>query len=281
MKIRLFDLPRYFLDWLSYRGLNGRMYWYQRNKGLRWVLGQNFGDYLSFVIVGEFLKKKRLVIGPQLGKDKKLVALGSVMHFANDMDVIWGSGVNGKVPVENHVFQKLDVRMVRGPLTRQFLLDRGIEVQGHVYGDPALLLPWLFPELKALPVVGKILILPNLNELKKVSPLVPDGFQLCTPMGYWKDVVKDILSSEMVITSSLHGLIIAESFGVPVRFVAPCGGETLLKYEDYLEGTGRKLTVKPTDFLSGISRDMGVRFESPKVDIEGMKQCFPFDLFLK
>ncbi len=277
MEKKPYDLPKYLLDAIRYRGLNSRMFWFQKFKRRQWVYGQNFGDYLSYVIVGELLRKAGVFPLSKKTDDRKLLALGSILHFAKDGDVVWGSGVNGKMPEDRHKFVDLDVRMVRGPLTRDFLKGKGISVSDDVYGDPAILLPYLFPELKARPISGKIIVLPNFNELERVRPLISSSFNLVSPVGYWRDIVKQILSSELVLTSSLHGLIIAEVFNVPVRFVAPCGGETLFKYEDYLRGTGRQIGIQPQSFLKGIHQDIGVNFSHPIFNVEGMIAKFPLD----
>ncbi len=278
MEKKPFDLPKYLLDAIRYRGLNKRMFWFQKFKRRKWVYGQNFGDYLSFVIVGELLKKAGVFPLPQKVDNRKLLALGSIIHFANDGDVVWGSGVNGKMPDDRYRFKQLDVRMVRGPLTAKFLQNKGIDVPKGVYGDPAILLPDLFPEFQASPITGKKIVLPNFNELAIIQEHVPKDFTLVSPVGYWKSVVKDILTSELVLTSSLHGLILAERFNVPVRFVAPCGGETLFKYEDYLEGTGRRLYAAPQNFLAGINEDAGVQFSTPVTDSAAMLEKFPIDI---
>lgn len=279
MERKPFDLPYYMLDRFRYRGLDKRMFWFQKFRGRQWLYGQNFGDYLSLVIVGEFLKRSGIFPIPVESGNNRLLALGSVMHFGETGDVVWGTGVNGKVPMEKYKFDNLDVRMVRGPLTREFLMQRGTSVPDDVYGDPALLLPKLFPKFKWKPISGRVSVLPNFNEFEQVSKLVPDNFHLISPIGYWKGIVKDILHSELVLTSSLHGLIISEVFGIPVRFVAPFGGETLFKYEDYLLGTGRSLEKRPKSFLEGIHTSMGVGFAAPKVDMELMIERFPLDFF--
>lgn len=279
LKKRPLDLPRYATDFLRYEGLSKHMFWFQKFKGRQWLYGQNFGDYLSFIIVGELLKQSGTFPLPAKRENGKLLALGSILHFAENDDVIWGTGVNGKIPDERFEFDSLDVRMVRGPLTRDFLLQRGIFVPSDVYGDPALLLPSLFPKLKAKPISGRITVLPNFNELEQIMPLVPQGFTLVSPIAYWKNVVREILRSELVLTSSLHGLIVSEVFGVPVRFVAPCGGETFFKYEDYLLGTGRSLNDKPASFLAGIDKNIGVTIPPPKINAEKMIELFPVNFF--
>jgi len=281
MKKRPFDLPQYLVDFVQYKNLNSHMFWFQKFRGKRWIYGQNFGDYLSFVIVGELLKRKGLLPLKSANSTRKLLALGSVMHFANDNDIVWGSGVNGKMSVDYYKFNQLDVRMVRGPLTQSFIEQRGITVPDSVFGDPALLLPELFPNLRKKTIPGLVTVLPNLNEFNMIRPLVPKEFKLLSPIGYWKNIVKEILKSELLLTSSLHGLIVAEIFGVPVRFVGPSGGETLFKYKDYLEGTGRTLSETPNNFLDGVTMDMGVGFPSPKVDVQGMISAFPDDFFSK
>ena len=49
---------------------------------------------------------------------RRLLAVGSILHLARDNDVVWGSGVHGKIVVRRHQFKQLDAREVRGPLTR-------------------------------------------------------------------------------------------------------------------------------------------------------------------
>mgnify|MGYP006277702803 FL=1 len=236
--------------------------------------GQNFGDYLSYIIVGEIKLKDEL-----RRLNKRFLALGSILHFAKTGDTIWGSGINGKIPKSRFEFEDLDVRMVRGPLTKKILEEKGIKVS-EIYGDPALLMPTLFPNFKRKPIKGKNIIIPNLNELRLLQNLkIPKDFKLISPLKHWKYVVNEILTSELVLASSLHGIIISEAFGVPVRFVMPSGGETLLKYEDYYLGTGRKLKREPSTFYNGIKKDMGLSMTPPKFNANIMLKSFPWDLF--
>ena len=59
--------------------------------------------------------------------------------------------------------------------------------------------------------------------------------------------MKIILDSSFVISSSLHGIIISEAYGIPARIIRPDDFfadkfwqyEPLFKYEDYYYGTGR------------------------------------------
>ena len=39
----------------------------------------------------------------------KFISVGSALHFAKDHDVIWGTGINGKVPDQMHEFNYLKV----------------------------------------------------------------------------------------------------------------------------------------------------------------------------
>ena len=108
---------------------------------------ENFGDILSIKLV------ERIVDSPvrryQKGQrpiEKKLLAMGSLLFFALDGDVLWGTGCNFKRT--DFRFKSLDVRSVRGPLTRTLLKEQlGIECP-EIYGDPALLFPYFFPEFK-------------------------------------------------------------------------------------------------------------------------------------
>jgi pyruvyltransferase len=273
----IFDLLSYYKEWKKNYGLTKGLYWFKKHDGIKWIEGQNFGDYLSCIVVAEVARKLGLTKS-NLTNGRKLLAVGSVLHFAQDGDIVWGAGVNGKIAPERHTFSSLDVRMVRGPKTREFLKQRRISV-GTVFGDPALLLPILFPDFKRQTEPEKIIILPNLNELEILKKRPCRAMKLISPFGYWRTVLSEILTSELVLTSSLHGIILAESFGVPVRFVMPTGGETLFKYQDYYLGTGRSLETEPSSFIDGITTKSGVSMPEPLFDAEAIMEAFPVDVF--
>lgn len=231
----------------------------------------NFGDALSAVVVEAMLATRGLTLASPAVRQGTLLSIGSILHFARDGDVVWGTGLNGKIPVTAHRFRVLDVRSVRGPLTRAFLADRGIAAPA-VYGDPALLLPTLlggeFVRRDDLPLS----VMPNLHDLALVAGR-PD---IVSPFDPWDRVMGRLLRSRFVVASSLHGVVVAEAFGVPARFVRLSETESLLKYEDYLLGTGR--TDEPFARSIDEALDMG-GMPPPRFDAEGLMAAFPFDLW--
>ena len=84
------------------------------------------------------------------------------MHFASEDDHIWGTGINGKVN-NNYDFKNLNIYSVRGPLTREILTNRGLDVP-EIYGDPGILYGYFFPQYLNLEKKRKYLIIPNLND---------------------------------------------------------------------------------------------------------------------
>ena len=83
----------------------------------------NFGDLLGPVVVSALADAL-----PTTRRAQRLLTVGSILHFARDGDVVWGSGVNGKIPQELHRFRHLDIRAVRGPKTKAVLEERGLAV---------------------------------------------------------------------------------------------------------------------------------------------------------
>jgi len=196
----------------------------------------NFGDILSPVIVEEVARLKGCLDGPrEHSPTRRIVAVGSVMHFARSGDVVWGAGVNGKVGAEEHTFSNLDVRAVRGPLTREFLQRRGIDVPA-VYGDPGLLLPLLDERVRRWSSAKRfdLCIVPNLHDYTSMAGRA----DVISPRSDLGSILRRIAQSRMVVGSSLHGIVIAEALQIPARLVMP-GQEHRFKYEDYYLGTGR------------------------------------------
>lgn len=235
----------------------------------------NFGDYLSLKLVERIVQTSVRVFDKNAGvKEKKLLAIGSIMTFARDNDVIWGSGVNGKwLDLKYYRFNGLDVRAVRGPITRQFLIENFGITCPEVYGYPALLMPYFFPEFKRKKNPKyEYIIIPHYSE----EQLFPkDVYQnVVYPTEPWDIVVEKIVDSKFVISSSLHGLVVAEAFGIPARLLKVTENEPLLKYQDYYWGTNRPEFKAATS----IEEALILGGEPPvQCDLQVLYDSFPFE----
>jgi pyruvyltransferase len=232
----------------------------------------NFGDLLGPLVVKHILNQTKIHTNSNACNQNRLLTVGSILHLAQSGDTVWGSGKNGKVSETHHLFETLDVRAVRGPLTRDYLQEKGIYCP-EIYGDPALLLPHLIPQLlewRKNPAYD-LTYIPNLNDFERSDPS-PWRYNPRSPV---MDCLKRIAQSRLVIGSSLHAIIVAESLGIPARFVIS-KVEHEFKYADYYHGTGRfdfKIagTVKEALSLGG---EKPVQF-SP----ENLLAAFPLDLW--
>lgn len=218
--------------WNPRRSLLGRGL--EKYTRLPWRVN-NFGDLIGPLVVSKMLALRDLTdTVPALSR--RLMSVGSVLHFADTGDVVWGTGINGTKSQRDHRFVSLDVRAVRGPLTRDYLQARGIPVP-EVYGDPALLLPFLMPELVELATVKKhpVTVVPNFLDYGRYRS---DDSRLLNPQAPLLTCLRRIAQSELVVGSSLHGIVVAEALGVPARLIA--GSEPPFKYLDYYRGSGRE-----------------------------------------
>jgi pyruvyltransferase len=239
----------------------------------------NFGDLLGPLVVHGICDREGLGMPAAVGPGR-LLTVGSVMHVARDGDVVWGTGVNPSVRtartssvVKRCRFTTLDVRAVRGPRTHTFLADRGLRVPA-VFGDPALLLPDLCPALRrwSATKAHAFTVVPNLYDWGAYE----HHPQAVNPRsGLWH-VLRTIAQSERVIASSLHGIIVAESLGIPATLLS--GHEKPFKYEDYYEGTGRPLPPPAETLDEALLRPA----DTPDLsgwDKDALYRAFPADLW--
>lgn len=237
----------------------------------------NFGDLIGPTLV-ERLVGAEASVRPTVGDDRVLLTVGSVLHFAPENAVIWGSGINFKIhrPIPSTV-NSLDFRAVRGPLTARTLAAVGVSVPA-VYGDPALLLPRYLPELSTWSRLRgvDVLVVPNFNDYQRsLTAARALGLTVIDPRAPLSHVLQAIASAQFVIGSSLHAIIVADSLDIPARLVAS-QSEHPFKYVDYLAGTGRPYTEIAPDFESALA--MGGH-EPLDVDLDALAAVFPFDLW--
>lgn len=231
----------------------------------------NFGDLIGPLVVRLLLEQRG--VDKAAGNGRRLFSVGSVLHFADTGDTVWGTGVNGKACDSQYRWSALDVRAVRGPRTHAFVAERGVNCP-EVYGDPALLLPALMPQLREWadePKRHRITVVPNFNDL----PTVGGGSNVLDPRSPLMDCLERIARSELVVGSSLHALIVAESVGVPAR-AARSETEPELKYRDYYEGTGRT-SIEIANSSSAAIEMGGATL--PRWDAQPLLDAFPYDLW--
>ncbi|MET0997443.1 MAG: polysaccharide pyruvyl transferase family protein [Marmoricola sp.] len=207
-----------------------------------WTDTANYGDLLSPWLVGR-VAQRPVAFAP--ANHASYVAVGSVVTRARKKgSTVWGSGSFGSE--RRSLFKSsAEYRAVRGPLTRSRLLDVGIDCP-RVYGDPALLVPMYFwPDVEKTHEVG--IVIRHSEHLWR--DVAPDGPVKVIDFGSEDidTVTRDILACKRIISSSLHGLIIADAYGIPNAWLGADGGQVggsrpnggEFKYLDYFASVNK------------------------------------------
>lgn len=214
-------------------------YYYDNGEPENPEWSKNWGDIIGPTIIKHFSKSDK--IQPTDKKvEGKLVSIGSVMEAARPNDFIWGTGV---IMANNYLphLRKVKVFATRGPKTRDYLIYLGHEVP-EVYGDPGLLYPQIYnPHIEQTHEWG---VIPHYMDVKHpvVKTLIERGFKLIDICAGEHEFVNQLKSVKKVLSSSLHGLIAADAYGIPnarIRLSENIvGGDW--KFEDYALSVGRK-----------------------------------------
>ena len=181
-----------------------------------WNFNENLGDLLAPVVTQWMLHRLGLDLSREAAKPCHLMTIGSVLGLGVFDAVIWGSGVNsfahvGRVTTQKG-YRKLDIRAVRGPITAQVLRENGYTCP-QIYGDPAILLPLIYPGRRPEKKKKYVVI----DHYMKRKTTGDDRLSIRT--GDYRTFLDKILEAEVVYSSSLHGIILAESYGVPSVFL--------------------------------------------------------------
>lgn len=208
-----------------------------------WSRGlNNFGDELM-----PYLLANIAGIDCVFDKKKSFIGIGSTVRFANDYSYVWGSGIIKKSEV---IASKPKCLSVRGPLTRQRLIDCGVYCP-EIYGDPAMLFP-LFYNADIIKS-DKNLIAPHFKHTDIIKN--QDAYDYLDVRTHSvddiKNVINKIVSAPKVITSSLHVFIFCVAYKVPVAVFSlenkSIGGDDI-KFDDFCCGVGLdKITIYKID----------------------------------
>ena len=187
------------------------------------VTTNNWGDVLSQFLLEHFSGKKLNKndvfyfddASYMLDKNGKIVGIGSSMKYVRPDDYVWGTGCIDEHNIGN---KPRKVYSVRGPLTRDVLLKRGWDVP-EVYGDPALLFPKIYnPTIEKKYKIGLIphcVDFHSLDGLKAINHMEDMGIKIINVTSGIYEFIDQLKECEMIISSSLHGLIAADAYGIP------------------------------------------------------------------
>lgn len=235
----------------------------------------NWGDALNPVLVGMLAGKP--VRKVEVGSGKCYIAIGSILWMADSQTEVWGSGL-----MDNYILAEppKKIHAVRGPLTRELLLKQGIECP-EVYGDPALLLPAFYDPIQEPQY--EVGIIPHLldNELPWImKQRTHPGSLVIDVQGDIWEFVRAVKSCRTILSSSLHGLICADAYGVPNEWIRLSGnlpgGE--FKFHDYRIsiGAGEPKPVNVCDDTPLAEVMAHVQRRSLKIDLQKLLLACPF-----
>lgn len=190
------------------------------------LLHRNWGDDINVFFLEKLWRCKisylyASPISARCKKDNYLVVGSTLAMLANSDSIIWGAGIiDENMPL---TAKPKKILAVRGPKTRKWLLERGIDCP-KVYGDPALLIPRIYTprKLKRKYTLG---IIPHYDDFDSplLDKLKSDFDVLFIKMeGYkrWTDVIDQIANCDYIASSSLHGLIMAEAYNIPNLWIS-------------------------------------------------------------
>jgi len=213
---------------------------------LRYYAGlKNFGDDINpYLYEAIFLHEPhRMHVFDQTPEDHLLMC-GSIMGFCNAHSIVCGAGFISRTA--KWIEPPKDIKLLRGPVSRKIAEGLGGTWpstkkwkfdEEPVYGDPVLLLPHVmgYVEEKVEYEYGWM---PHYIDRKIPCP-IPGAFFIDV-QGDVDQVITDVTRCEKIVSSGLHGLILADALGKPALWVKVSdnlsGDGT--KFEDYFAGVG-------------------------------------------
>jgi pyruvyltransferase len=244
---------------------------------LYWSKCANWGDALNPFLVERIANRKvRHETNPFCWK---YFVIGSILERVDRYSIVWGTGLIGPDHIPQH--KPFAIHAVRGPLTREYLLKHGIECPA-IYGDPALLLPhYLRPQTAKKFKVG---VIPHYTDRDHPWIQALNNNPEVLVIDVYSDVtifVQNVLSCDSILSSSLHGLICADAYGVPnqriILFENPrIGGN--FKFDDYYRGVNiiPNPALHPNMHDSPIDISLTCSTHGIDIDLQKLIECCPF-----
>lgn len=187
-----------------------------------WDESKNFGDWIGPYLVSKLTSKAVFNTKKFPVINNNFFSVGSILEHlpinSNNLH-IWGSGLIQPVSHSKNLLKtlktlkNLNIHAVRGELTH-YELSQHLKISiPQVYGDPAILMPEFYIP-SSLQKQYKISICPHTTQ-RELFKNFDKNFHIIDVEQNINDVVDEICQSEICISASLHGLIIAQAYNIP------------------------------------------------------------------
>ena len=199
---------------------------------------------------------------------RHLLMCGSVLNFANEYSVVWGTGFMHRQSTLEGCSMDMtkQIHAVRGPLTAKRLDELGIEVDVP-YGDPSMLMK-NFAGLADVSQEYEYGVVPHYIDKLRIKGW-PDDILNINVADDTFTMIDQVRKCKKIISSSLHGLIVADTYGIPALWVKL--GDKLvgddMKFHDYFASIGRA-DVEFFDLRGGYDEKVKNAFRDYKVEID-------------
>lgn len=185
----------------------------------------NYGDILSPYI----LDALKVPYQKAQWNNCNAIMIGSIASQAREGVHVYGSGFMWR---NEPVCTTAHWHWVRGPISRQKVIDAGVSCPA-IYGDPAMILPHIWEGAKKQHEIGLVPHYVDYHYCKeRYSEYTID---LITKDPY--KTTQQITSCKYIISSSLHGLIVAHAYNIPaawVKFTDTLDGDDMKFYDHFL-----------------------------------------------
>lgn len=271
--------------------------------GLYYYKAANAGDILNETLINDLFG---INVNEESFTSSEMIAIGSILErivsgstlgkrdteLQKNADIskkitVWGTGMmfDYKDYSVMEFIRPVKILALRGELTRKACEKITNKKINCVTADPGLLAPLLLDEipekqysLGIIPHVSE----KDMPEYVKIKESV-NGSIIIDLSKDPKEVLKQIASCEAVISTSLHGLIFADSFGVPSRWCEMT--DKILgkgyKYRDYYSAFG--INENPYDLSDGsfpainkIKSNYKINYSDIKRKQKELIKCFPY-----
>lgn len=241
----------------------------------------NFGDELTTDIIERLFNKKSELTSIE---EADLYAVGSIIEIIDreksKKSYVWGSGFifEGRSIVN----RKNIFKATRGYHSRRALPKK---YQHIPVGDPGLLSNLIYKDLgEPTDCIG---IIPHYvdedNEILDRARNDKKHYKIISVKDTPDNVIKQLTSCKVILSSSLHGLIVADSFGIPNIHMPMSNKLTggLYKFKDYYSSIDRDYRQFNKDDLYDMSNiETVIDSHTPIAKLESIQQdlikAFPF-----